>query len=150
MAPGGAVAKITGKEGLEFTGKAKTFDTEDAFVEAVEKGKIKKGEKTVAVLRYLGPKGGPGESVSRGVSFSTSRPGSGNEEVPGSHDTNVSPRSIPFPDFLACSFISVLRVILLFVVSDAFFCQAILPQPRRPIFSFLVERGRCGLNSVYR
>lgn len=60
LAPGGAVAKITGKEGLEFTGKARTFDTEDAFVEAVEKGEIKKGEKTVAVLRYLGPKGGPG------------------------------------------------------------------------------------------
>jgi dihydroxy-acid dehydratase len=61
LAPEGAVAKITGKEGLEFTGKARTFDTEDAFVEAVESGSIKKGEKTVAVLRYLGPKGGPGE-----------------------------------------------------------------------------------------
>jgi len=71
LAPGGAVAKITGKEGLEFTGKARTFDTEDAFVEAVEKGEIKKGEKTVVVLRYLGPKGGPGESVSRDFSFST-------------------------------------------------------------------------------
>ena len=73
LAPGGAVAKITGKEGLEFTGKARTFDTEDAFVEAVEKGEIKKGEKTVAVLRYLGPKGGPGESVSHDLSFSTSQ-----------------------------------------------------------------------------
>lgn len=69
LAPGGAVAKITGKEGLEFTGKARTFDTEDAFVEAVEKGEIKKGEKTVVVLRYLGPKGGPGESRSRDLSF---------------------------------------------------------------------------------
>jgi len=69
LAPGGAVAKITGKEGLEFTGKARTFDTEDAFVEAVEKGEIKKGEKTVVVLRYLGPKGGPGESVSLNLSF---------------------------------------------------------------------------------
>ena len=68
MAPGGAVAKITGKEGLKFTGKARTFDTEDAFVEAVEKGEIKKGEKTVAVLRYLGPKGGPGESIFHGTS----------------------------------------------------------------------------------
>jgi dihydroxyacid dehydratase/phosphogluconate dehydratase len=73
LAPGGAVAKITGKEGLEFTGKAKTFDTEDAFVEAVEKGEVKKGEKTVAVLRYLGPKGGPGEFVSHGISFSAWR-----------------------------------------------------------------------------
>ncbi|TCD62679.1 hypothetical protein EIP91_006572 [Steccherinum ochraceum] len=60
LAPGGAVAKITGKEGLGFIGKARTFDTEDAFVAAVESGSIKKGEKTVVVLRYLGPKGGPG------------------------------------------------------------------------------------------
>ncbi|EDR13369.1 uncharacterized protein LACBIDRAFT_177029 [Laccaria bicolor S238N-H82] len=60
LAPGGAVAKITGKEGLEFTGKARTFDTEDDFVKAVESGSIKKGEKTVVILRYLGPQGGPG------------------------------------------------------------------------------------------
>jgi len=60
LAPGGAVAKITGKEGLGFTGKARAFDTEDAFCEAVESGSIRKGEKTVVVLRYLGPKGGPG------------------------------------------------------------------------------------------
>ena len=61
LAPGGAVAKITGKEGLGFTGKARAFDTEDDFVAAVESGSIKKGEKTVVVLRYLGPKGGPGK-----------------------------------------------------------------------------------------
>jgi len=60
LAPGGAVAKITGKEGFGFTGKARAFDTEDDFVAAVESGSIKKGEKTVVVLRYLGPKGGPG------------------------------------------------------------------------------------------
>ncbi|EMD39846.1 hypothetical protein CERSUDRAFT_112112 [Gelatoporia subvermispora B] len=60
LAPGGAVAKITGKEGLGFTGKARAFDSEDEFVAAVESGSIKKGEKTVVVLRYLGPKGGPG------------------------------------------------------------------------------------------
>lgn len=60
LAPGGAVAKITGKEGLGFIGKARAFDTEDAFVKAVESGSIKKGEKTVVILRYLGPKGGPG------------------------------------------------------------------------------------------
>ncbi|CCM03491.1 uncharacterized protein FIBRA_05625 [Fibroporia radiculosa] len=59
LAPGGAVAKITGKEGLGFTGKARAFDIEDDFVTAVESGSIKKGEKTVVVLRYLGPKGGP-------------------------------------------------------------------------------------------
>ncbi|KAG8946838.1 hypothetical protein FRC04_011385 [Tulasnella sp. 424] len=60
LAPGGAVSKITGKEGLKFTGKARVFDEETSFVEAVESGSIKKGEKTVVVLRYLGPKGGPG------------------------------------------------------------------------------------------
>ncbi|KIK52071.1 hypothetical protein GYMLUDRAFT_208278 [Collybiopsis luxurians FD-317 M1] len=60
LAPGGAVAKITGKEGLGFTGKARTFNSEADFVKAVETGSIKKGEKTVVILRYLGPKGGPG------------------------------------------------------------------------------------------
>jgi dihydroxy-acid dehydratase len=67
LAPGGAVAKITGKEGLEFTGKARTFDSEEDFVKAVESGSIKKGEKTVAILRYLGPKGGPGKCCSKVV-----------------------------------------------------------------------------------
>nr|ODN87799.1 dihydroxy-acid dehydratase [Cryptococcus depauperatus CBS 7855] len=60
LAPGGAVSKITGKEGLQFTGKCRAFDDEESFVKAVENGSIKKGEKTVVVLRYLGPKGGPG------------------------------------------------------------------------------------------
>ena len=60
LAPGGAVAKITGKEGLRFRGKARVFDTEDDMVHAVENGEIKKGEKTVVILRYKGPKGGPG------------------------------------------------------------------------------------------
>lgn len=60
LAPGGAVSKITGKEGLSFTGKARCFDSEAEMVKAVESGSIKKGEKTVVVLRYLGPKGGPG------------------------------------------------------------------------------------------
>lgn len=65
LAPGGAVAKITGKEGLKFSGKCRAFDKESDFVEAVESGSIKKGEKTVVVLRYLGPKGGPGKSMCR-------------------------------------------------------------------------------------
>jgi len=60
LAPGGAVSKITGKEGVRFTGKCRAFDDEESFVTAVESGSIKKGEKTVVVLRYLGPKGGPG------------------------------------------------------------------------------------------
>lgn len=60
LAPGGAVGKITGKEGLKFTGKAKVYDEEDLFVQALERGELKKGEKTVVVIRYEGPKGGPG------------------------------------------------------------------------------------------
>lgn len=60
LAPGGCVGKITGKEGLVFTGNAKCYNDEDLFVEALERGEIKKGEKTVVVIRYEGPKGGPG------------------------------------------------------------------------------------------
>jgi dihydroxy-acid dehydratase len=60
LAPGGSVGKITGKEGLRFTGKAKVYDEEDLFIEALERGEIKQGEKTVVVIRYEGPKGGPG------------------------------------------------------------------------------------------
>ncbi|RFU33554.1 hypothetical protein B7463_g2788, partial [Scytalidium lignicola] len=60
LAPGGSVGKITGKEGLYFEGKAKCYDAEDDFITALENGEIKKGEKTVVVIRYEGPKGGPG------------------------------------------------------------------------------------------
>lgn len=60
LAPGGSVGKITGKEGLRFVGKAKCYDAEDDFISALERGEIKKGEKTVVVIRYEGPKGGPG------------------------------------------------------------------------------------------
>lgn len=60
LAPEGCVGKITGKEGTRFVGKAKVYDDEDSMVEALEKGAIKKGEKTVVVIRYEGPKGGPG------------------------------------------------------------------------------------------
>lgn len=60
LAPGGAVAKITGKEGTVFKGKARAFDDEDSFIKALEDGQFKKGEKTVVVIRYEGPKGGPG------------------------------------------------------------------------------------------
>ncbi|KAM7197338.1 mitochondrial putative dihydroxy-acid dehydratase [Naviculisporaceae sp. PSN 640] len=60
LSPGGSVGKITGKEGLRFVGKAKCYDYEDGFIEALERGEIKKGEKTVVVIRYEGPKGGPG------------------------------------------------------------------------------------------
>ncbi|KAJ5777605.1 dihydroxy-acid dehydratase [Penicillium odoratum] len=60
LAPGGSVGKITGKEGTCFTGKARVFDDEDSFIAALERSEIKKDEKTVVVIRYCGPKGGPG------------------------------------------------------------------------------------------
>ncbi len=60
LAPGGAVAKITGKEGLEFTGKARVFDKEHSLDEALNKGDIPRGENLVLIVRYEGPKGGPG------------------------------------------------------------------------------------------
>jgi dihydroxy-acid dehydratase len=58
LAPEGSVAKITGKEGLKFTGPANVFDREEAMLAALEKGQIKKGD--VIIIRYEGPKGGPG------------------------------------------------------------------------------------------
>jgi dihydroxy-acid dehydratase len=58
LAPGGAVAKITGKEGLRFSGPAKVFDSEEDMLHALEKKEIAKGD--VVVIRYEGPKGGPG------------------------------------------------------------------------------------------
>jgi dihydroxy-acid dehydratase len=60
IAPGGAVAKITGKQGLSFTGKAMVFDKEDELSVALDKGKIPRDENIVLVVRYEGPKGGPG------------------------------------------------------------------------------------------
>ncbi|NER13911.1 dihydroxy-acid dehydratase [Leptobacterium flavescens] len=58
LAEDGAVAKITGKEGLSFTGRARVFDGEFAANEGIGKGEVKKGD--VIVIRYEGPKGGPG------------------------------------------------------------------------------------------
>ena len=58
LAPEGAVAKITGKEGTRFSGPAKVFDSEEAGLEAIRQGKIVAGD--VVVIRYEGPKGGPG------------------------------------------------------------------------------------------
>ncbi|RCI16159.1 hypothetical protein L249_1813, partial [Ophiocordyceps polyrhachis-furcata BCC 54312] len=60
LAPGGCVGKITGKEGLRFAGKARVFNCESDFIDSLERGEIKKGEKTVVIIRYDGPKGGPG------------------------------------------------------------------------------------------
>ena len=58
LAKEGAVAKITGKEGMSFQGKAKVFNSEEEGVEAILNNKINEGD--VIVIRYEGPKGGPG------------------------------------------------------------------------------------------
>jgi dihydroxy-acid dehydratase len=58
LAPEGAVAKITGKEGNVFAGTANVFDSEEDMVAALEQNKIHKGD--VVIIRYEGPKGGPG------------------------------------------------------------------------------------------
>ena len=58
VAPDGAVAKISGKEGLSFEGRARVFDGEEAATRAILGGKVKAGD--VVVIRYEGPVGGPG------------------------------------------------------------------------------------------
>ncbi|NBU25681.1 MAG: dihydroxy-acid dehydratase [Gammaproteobacteria bacterium] len=58
VAPEGAVAKITGKEGLSFTGRARVFDGEERATAAILAGKVKAGD--VVVIRHEGPRGGPG------------------------------------------------------------------------------------------
>ncbi len=58
LAPEGAVAKITGKEGMRFSGRARVFDSEEQAMEKILAGAIRKGD--VIVIRYEGPKGGPG------------------------------------------------------------------------------------------
>ena len=58
LAPEGAVAKLTGKEGTRFSGPARVFDSEEAMLAALEIGGVHKGD--VVIIRYEGPKGGPG------------------------------------------------------------------------------------------
>src|SRR5205809_4555051 len=58
LAPEGAVAKITGKEGMRFTGRARVYNSEEQALKAILDGTIVKGD--VVVIRYEGPKGGPG------------------------------------------------------------------------------------------
>jgi dihydroxy-acid dehydratase len=58
LAPEGAVAKITGKQGLVFSGTARVFDSEEEMLEALEENRIDRGD--VVIIRYEGPKGGPG------------------------------------------------------------------------------------------
>ena len=58
LAPEGAVAKITGKEGLRFEGRARVFNSEEDSLKGILEGKVRPGD--VVVIRYEGPKGGPG------------------------------------------------------------------------------------------
>ena len=58
LAPEGAVAKITGKEGDAFAGRARVFDSEERALQAILAGKVRAGD--VVVIRYEGPRGGPG------------------------------------------------------------------------------------------
>lgn len=58
LAPGGAVGKITGKQGLAFSGPARVFDCEEDMLKGLEGGKINSGD--VIIIRYEGPTGGPG------------------------------------------------------------------------------------------
>jgi dihydroxy-acid dehydratase len=58
LAPEGAVAKITGKEGESFSGPARVYDSEEAMLAGLEQAEIRKGD--VIIIRYEGPKGGPG------------------------------------------------------------------------------------------
>jgi dihydroxy-acid dehydratase len=58
LAPDGAVAKISGKEGVSFTGPARVYDSEEDCIAGLQRGEIKAGD--VVVIRYEGPRGGPG------------------------------------------------------------------------------------------
>ena len=60
LAPSGAVAKITGKEGTKFTGVARVFNKENQLDLALNRGEIKHSPNMVLIVRYEGPKGGPG------------------------------------------------------------------------------------------
>jgi dihydroxy-acid dehydratase len=58
LAKTGAIAKISGKEGMRFTGRARVFESEETALAAILNDTVKKGD--VVVIRYEGPKGGPG------------------------------------------------------------------------------------------
>jgi len=77
LAPGGGVAKITGKEGMSFIGVAKPFDSEERAMKAILGGKIRKGD--VIVIRYEGPRGGPGMREMLGPTAAIMGAGLGND-----------------------------------------------------------------------
>ncbi len=77
LAPEGSVAKITGKEGTKFTGTAKVYDSEEESLEGIQKGEVKKGD--VVIIRYEGPKGGPGMREMLSITAAIMGAGLGNE-----------------------------------------------------------------------
>lgn len=77
LAPEGAIVKVAGMESLKFTGPARCFDSEEACFEAVSARKYKKGE--VLVIRYEGPKGGPGMREMLSTTAAIYGQGMGNE-----------------------------------------------------------------------
>ena len=77
LAPEGGVAKITGKEGTSFTGKAIVFNSEEDSLKAIHNGKVKKGH--VIVIRYEGPRGGPGMREMLGPTSAVMGKGLGND-----------------------------------------------------------------------
>lgn len=77
LSPEGSVAKITGKEGTRFTGPARVFDSEEECLEGIRSGKVLKGD--VVVIRYEGPKGGPGMREMLSITAAIMGAGLGND-----------------------------------------------------------------------
>ncbi|MEX2657127.1 MAG: dihydroxy-acid dehydratase [Balneolales bacterium] len=77
LAEEGAVAKITGKEGTDFTGTARVFDSEEDCLQGINDGKVIAGD--VVIIRYEGPKGGPGMREMLSVTSAIMGAGLGNE-----------------------------------------------------------------------
>ncbi|MFU8813571.1 MAG: dihydroxy-acid dehydratase [Balneolaceae bacterium] len=77
LSPDGSVAKITGKEGTRFTGPAKVFESEEDALEGIRGGKVEKGD--VVVIRYEGPKGGPGMREMLSITAAIMGAGLGND-----------------------------------------------------------------------
>jgi dihydroxy-acid dehydratase len=77
LSPEGSVAKITGKEGTRFSGTAKVFDSEEDCLTGIRAGKVEKGD--VVVIRYEGPKGGPGMREMLSITAAIMGAGLGND-----------------------------------------------------------------------
>ena len=77
LSPGGSVAKVTGKEGTQFAGPARVFESEEDCLEGIQAGKVKKGD--VVIIRYEGPKGGPGMREMLSITAAIMGAGLGND-----------------------------------------------------------------------